>query len=241
MRCSTSEMQFRPSPALVVARARAPPPTGVSSLLCAPGDISILRRHTSSGRSNELGRLPREPAGTARSADREQRMPPVVVAFPDCFTRLGGNQYINSASMGAWEDFLLHECCRQSSGASAERNCSSERIARMEPKLTKCVALTYPGQSPFRTANSVWLSATGARRLITIEENFANPAACSAICVRFNNSGQKVYKGGDLLMSQFELDVAIAAYNAEAVANSRSGLPREGRVRVPGERNAVKP
>src|SRR5712692_840748 len=39
----------------------------------------------------------------------EQRMPPVVVAFPDCFTRLGGNQYINSASMGPWEDFLLHE------------------------------------------------------------------------------------------------------------------------------------
>jgi hypothetical protein len=29
-------------------------------------------------------------------------MPPVV-AFPDCFTRLGGNQYINSASIGAWE------------------------------------------------------------------------------------------------------------------------------------------
>jgi S-formylglutathione hydrolase FrmB len=39
----------------------------------------------------------------------EQHMPPVVVAFPDCFTRLGGNQYINSASMGRWEDFLLDE------------------------------------------------------------------------------------------------------------------------------------
>src|SRR4051794_5815921 len=39
----------------------------------------------------------------------EQRMPPVVVAFPDCFTRLGGNQYINSASTGAWEDYLLRE------------------------------------------------------------------------------------------------------------------------------------
>jgi S-formylglutathione hydrolase FrmB len=39
----------------------------------------------------------------------EQRMPPVVVAFPDCFTRLGGNQYINSSATGAWEDFLLHE------------------------------------------------------------------------------------------------------------------------------------
>jgi hypothetical protein len=48
----------------------------------------------------------------------EQRMPPVVVAFPDCFTRLSGNRYINSASTGAWEDFLLHECSRQSSSAS---------------------------------------------------------------------------------------------------------------------------
>src|SRR6202011_4839287 len=39
----------------------------------------------------------------------EQRIHPVVVAFPDCFTRLGGNQYIHSASTGAWEDFLLYE------------------------------------------------------------------------------------------------------------------------------------
>jgi hypothetical protein len=36
-------------------------------------------------------------------------MPPVVVAFPDCFTRLGGNQYINSSAMGNWADFLLKE------------------------------------------------------------------------------------------------------------------------------------
>jgi enterochelin esterase-like enzyme len=36
-------------------------------------------------------------------------MPPVAVAFPDCFTRLGGNQYINSAAMGRYEDYLLHE------------------------------------------------------------------------------------------------------------------------------------
>jgi enterochelin esterase-like enzyme len=36
-------------------------------------------------------------------------MPPCVVAFPDCFTRLGGNQYINSAGTGAWADFLLAE------------------------------------------------------------------------------------------------------------------------------------
>jgi enterochelin esterase-like enzyme len=36
-------------------------------------------------------------------------MPPCVVAFPDCFTRLGGNQYINSAAMGPWDDFLREE------------------------------------------------------------------------------------------------------------------------------------
>jgi S-formylglutathione hydrolase FrmB len=36
-------------------------------------------------------------------------MPPVIVAFPDCFTRIGGNQYVNSAATGAWEDFLIDE------------------------------------------------------------------------------------------------------------------------------------
>jgi hypothetical protein len=36
-------------------------------------------------------------------------MPPCVVALPDCFTRLGGNQYINSTAMGRWDDFLIEE------------------------------------------------------------------------------------------------------------------------------------
>src|ERR671921_125164 len=36
-------------------------------------------------------------------------MPPVVVAFPDCFTRLGGNQYVDSPAMGLWETFLIRE------------------------------------------------------------------------------------------------------------------------------------
>ncbi len=39
----------------------------------------------------------------------EGRMPPVAVAFPDCFSRLGGNQYINSAAIGRYEDYLLGE------------------------------------------------------------------------------------------------------------------------------------
>ena len=36
-------------------------------------------------------------------------MAPCVVAFPDCFTRLGGNQYVNSSVMGPWADVLLTE------------------------------------------------------------------------------------------------------------------------------------
>lgn len=39
----------------------------------------------------------------------EGAMPPVAVAFPDCFTRLGGNQYIDSAAMGPWATYLTTE------------------------------------------------------------------------------------------------------------------------------------
>ena len=35
--------------------------------------------------------------------------PPVIVAAPDCFTRVGGNQYINSAGTGRYEDYLIDE------------------------------------------------------------------------------------------------------------------------------------
>jgi Enterochelin esterase and related enzymes len=37
------------------------------------------------------------------------KMPPVIVAFPDCFTRLGGNQYINSAGIGHYADYIMQE------------------------------------------------------------------------------------------------------------------------------------
>ncbi|MGK0339926.1 MAG: enterochelin esterase-like enzyme [Candidatus Azotimanducaceae bacterium] len=39
----------------------------------------------------------------------EGRMGKVVIAFPDCFTSLGGNQYINSSVLGNWADFLTIE------------------------------------------------------------------------------------------------------------------------------------
>lgn len=36
-------------------------------------------------------------------------MPPVVVAFPDCFTRWGGSQYLNSSATGRYEDYVCDE------------------------------------------------------------------------------------------------------------------------------------
>lgn len=38
----------------------------------------------------------------------EGRMGPVVLAFPDAFTSLGGNQYVDSPVMGGWESFVAH-------------------------------------------------------------------------------------------------------------------------------------
>ena len=39
----------------------------------------------------------------------EGKMGPGIFAFPDCFTSLGGNQYINSSALGNWSDFLCDE------------------------------------------------------------------------------------------------------------------------------------
>jgi enterochelin esterase-like enzyme len=36
-------------------------------------------------------------------------MPPVVVVIPDCYTSLGGNQYVNSAAVGNYADYLVGE------------------------------------------------------------------------------------------------------------------------------------
>ncbi|MBK9385836.1 MAG: enterochelin esterase [Planctomycetes bacterium] len=39
----------------------------------------------------------------------EGRMGPVVLALPDAFTSLGGNQYVDSPAMGHWERWLLED------------------------------------------------------------------------------------------------------------------------------------
>jgi len=66
---------------------------------------------------HQLVGVPRERARAAGPADRRGPDAAVVVAFPDCFTRLGGNQYVNSASMGAWADFLVGEMLPAVEGA----------------------------------------------------------------------------------------------------------------------------
>jgi len=43
--------------------------------------------------------------------------PPLIIVAPDCFTRVGGNQYINSAGTGRYEDFLVDEVIPYADGA----------------------------------------------------------------------------------------------------------------------------
>jgi S-formylglutathione hydrolase FrmB len=39
----------------------------------------------------------------------EKKMGPVILVFPDCFTALGGNQYVNSSAIGRYADYLVRE------------------------------------------------------------------------------------------------------------------------------------
>jgi enterochelin esterase-like enzyme len=38
-----------------------------------------------------------------------RKAPPMILVLVDCFTRLGGNQYINSTATGRYEDYLIEE------------------------------------------------------------------------------------------------------------------------------------
>src|SRR5260370_5243804 len=91
----------------------------------------------------------------------EQRMPPVVVAFPDCFTRLGGNQYINSASTGDWEDFLLHEMLpaieqRFECGGSRRRGVFGQNTRAVRPR-THPPPSSPPSAAPRPPFRQFWL------------------------------------------------------------------------------------
>jgi S-formylglutathione hydrolase FrmB len=39
----------------------------------------------------------------------EGKLPPAIYVLPDCFTRYGGSQYVNSTAIGRYEDYLIDE------------------------------------------------------------------------------------------------------------------------------------
>jgi len=40
---------------------------------------------------------------------RAEKMGPALIVFPDCYTALGGNQYVNSSAIGNYADYLTRE------------------------------------------------------------------------------------------------------------------------------------
>lgn len=66
--------------------------------------------YTGSGKSHTAWRNFDEnvPERAARLV-AEKKMGPVILVFPDCFTALGGNQYVNSAAVGRYADYLVRE------------------------------------------------------------------------------------------------------------------------------------
>ena len=39
----------------------------------------------------------------------EGKLPPAIYVLPDCFTRYGGSQYVNSTAIGRYEDYVIDE------------------------------------------------------------------------------------------------------------------------------------
>jgi hypothetical protein len=66
--------------------------------------------YTGSGRSHTNWRNFDEnvPERLARLI-HERKMGPCLVVFPDCFTAMGGNQYVNSPPIGRYADYLTRE------------------------------------------------------------------------------------------------------------------------------------
>ena len=65
---------------------------------------------TGTGRSHTAWRNFEEnvPERAARLV-HERKMGPLIIVFPDCFTSLGGNQYVNSSAIGNYADYLTRE------------------------------------------------------------------------------------------------------------------------------------
>ncbi|MHC4957447.1 MAG: alpha/beta hydrolase [Planctomycetota bacterium] len=98
--------------------------------------------------------------------------PPVIVAFPDCFTRWGGSQYVNSPATGRYEDYVCDELVplverefRVRSGARGVFGKSSGgygalRLAMRRPGLFRAVA-SHSGDMAFALCYTGFPAAVG--------------------------------------------------------------------------------
>ncbi len=69
-----------------------------------------LAGFTSSGRAHvNWKNFGENVAERAARLIHEKRMAPAIIVFPDCFTAMGGNQYINSSAIGRYADYLVRE------------------------------------------------------------------------------------------------------------------------------------
>ncbi len=69
-----------------------------------------LAGFTSSGLARTAWRAFNEnvPERAARLV-HDRKLDPCIIVFPDCFTALGGNQYVNSSAIGRYADYLTRE------------------------------------------------------------------------------------------------------------------------------------
>ena len=60
-------------------------------------------------------------------------MGPVIIVFPDCFTALGGNQYVNSSAIGNYADLrrVVEYWQRSGMSESRVRKIAMENYARV--------------------------------------------------------------------------------------------------------------
>ena len=73
------------------------------------GAVRPRRLHRLGPRAPQLAAVRRERARARRAAHPRAEMGPCIIVFPDCFTCLGGNQYINSSAIGRYADYLTRE------------------------------------------------------------------------------------------------------------------------------------
>jgi enterochelin esterase family protein len=94
------------------------PPTRVLPVVLPPGYHESGRRYPLvvglTGFTCKGSMLLNEDAWQPNLAQRLERlyaegMPHAIFALPDCFTRFGGSQYLNSAATGRYEDYVIEE------------------------------------------------------------------------------------------------------------------------------------